>query len=244
MRRLVDPSFPRELLLAVTEAAIGSRSLHWKPSDEHSLEMQAFRFFRWPRGVEGNTKIFLRQTVASVLLRAFLMTLSMRFTPQGNLIIPQALQRNSMSRWHLRRLVLKPRTLTLASGGELHGLNENIDGVKFSGNLFPRLETCVCLLRMSTPWSWGSYILRREEIVLKERLVEFIAAFQRHGPGRRKLIRLHLDGAVGPLVMLDHCEANSGKASGETGDGKDGFSLSAERTLQQAYVFPKVIPIW
>ena len=244
MRRLVDPAFPRELLLTVIEAAIGSRSLHWKPSDEHSLEMQAFRFFRWPRGVEGNTKIVLRQTLGSVLLRAFLMTLSMRFTPQGNLIIPQGLQRNSMSRWHLRRLVLKPRTLTLASGGELHGLNENIGGVNFSGNLFPRLETCVCLLHISTPWSWGSYILRREEIVMKERLVEFIATVQRHGPGRRKLIRLHLDGAVGPLVTLDHCEANSGKASGETGDGKDAFALSAERTLQQAYVFPKIIPTW
>lgn len=88
MRRLVDPAVPRELLLTVIEAAIGSRSLHWKPSGEHSLEMQAFRFFRWPRGVEGNTKIVLRQTVASGLLRAFLMTLSMRFTPQGNLIIP------------------------------------------------------------------------------------------------------------------------------------------------------------
>lgn len=74
---------------------------------------------------------------------------------------------------------------------------------------------------------------------MKERLVQFIAAFQRHGPGRTKLIRLYLDGAVGPMVTLNHCEANSEKASGETGDGKDAFALSAERTLQQAYVFPR-----
>lgn len=77
---------------------------------------------------------------------------------------------------------------------------------------------------------------------MKERLVEFIAAFQRYGPGKRKLIRLHLDGAVGPLVTFH--EANSGMASKKAGDGKDAFAWSAERTLQQAYVFPKVIPIW
>ena len=78
----------------------------------------------------------------------------------------------------------------------------------------------------------------------KEGLVQVIAAFQRHGPGKRRLIRLHLGGAVGPLVTLDHHEANSGKASEETGDGKDEFALSAERILQEAYAFPKVIAIW
>lgn len=83
---------------------------------------------------------------------------------------------------------------------------------------------------------------------MKKRLVEFIAVFQRYGPGRRKLIRLHLDGATGPLVTLDHREAlgdaNSGMASGEAGDGKDAFALSAERSLREAYVFPKVVAIW
>lgn len=178
MRRLVDPAFPRESLLIVIEAAVGYRSLHWKPSDEHSLEMQAFRFFRWPRGVGFSTQIVPRQTVASALPRAFLMTLSMRFTPQGNLIIPQGFQRHSMSRWHLRRPVSKPRTLNLGVGAEQRRLEEVIDGVKCSDNLFRGLETCICLVHISMPGGWHGHILRAEEIVVKKRLVEFVAAFQ------------------------------------------------------------------
>jgi hypothetical protein len=248
MRRLVDPAFPRELLLTVIEAAIGSRSLHWKPSDEYSLEMQAFRFFRWPRGINHNTQIILRQTVASVLLRSFLMTLSTKFTPEGKLVIPHGLQRNSMSRWHLRRLVLKPQTLNIGVGEGLCWLRGDIDGVKYVENLFPRLETCICLVHIRLPWGWRGHILRAEEIMMKERLVEFIAAFQRDGPGKRKLIRLNLDGDVGPLVTLNHNEASdvatSGLGSGDIGDGKDAFALSAGRILQKAYVFPKVVAIW
>lgn len=90
--------------------------------------------------------------------------------------------------------------------------------------------------------------MRADEDRLKKRLVEFIAAFQRHGPGKRKLIRLHLDGAVGPLVTLGKREAlgdaESGLASGNVGDGKDAFALGAERILQQAYVFPKIVTLW
>ena len=84
--------------------------------------------------------------------------------------------------------------------------------------------------------------------MMKERLVEFIIAFQRYGPGKRKLVRLQLDGAVGPLVTLDQHEAsgvaNSGASGDFIGDGKDAFALSAQRIFQQAYVFPKIIPIW
>jgi len=83
---------------------------------------------------------------------------------------------------------------------------------------------------------------------MKENLVEFVAAFLRYGPGKRKLIRLRLDDATGPLVTIDRRQdlgdANSGLASGDIGDGKDAFALRAERVVQQAYAFPKVLTWW
>jgi hypothetical protein len=176
------------------------------------------------------------------------MTLSMSFTREGTLIIPRGLKWNAMSRWHSRRVVLKPRILDLAIGGELRGLKENIDGVVFSDRLFPRLETCICLLHIRIPWGCRSQIRRKEEIVMKEKLAEFVAAFLRFGSGKRKLIRLRLDDATGPLVTIGHHVvlrvANSGLASRDFGDGKDVFALRAERIVQQAYVFPKVLTWW
>ena len=233
MRQLADPAFPRELLLNIIETATGSRSLYWRPSEDHTLDMIADSFFLWPFGVESDTQIVLRQTVADVLRKAFLTRLFLRVTTEGALMIPLSLNGNSA---HIRRLVVGLSHISLTYGGHTYSSASKIHGMELLGLSFPRLEVCVCLLQLGNLWSLLSGLPRADVGAIKENLAVIVAAFLRSGPGRRKLVHC---GDASPLVEYGHHEApgdnNARLDAGGLGDGDDLLVLSAERIVEQAY---------
>ena len=241
MRRLTNPAFPPELLLTVIEAATGSQAFYWKPPEDHTLDMLAESFFQWPRGVDSDSRIVLRQTVANVLLKAFLVKLSLRLATQSTLMIPLSLNGNSI---RVRRLVVEPYHIGVSTVGDLEGLEWGIRSVEVLKASFPRLETCICLLRPGSFWGARKTSPRMKDAEVKKGLAQFVAAFLRSGPGRRKLIRC---GAVAPLVESSHHEA-SGDASLELDvvenvNGEDSFASSAERIVERAHTFYRR-PVW
>lgn len=233
MRRLVYPAFPRELLLMIIEAATGSRCLYWWPSEDHTLDMLADSFFLWPCGVENETRIILRQTVADVLLKAFLTKMLLRIATQDTLMVPLSLNGNSV---HVRRLVFELPPMFLDGRGSLFVGAADIRGIELLQKYFPRLETCICLLRLGAFWTNLQVLSPRKAAAVKKRLAEIVAAFLKSGPGRRKFIRC---GDTSLLVEHDRHEAlgdaNVRQDAEETGDGEDLFALSAERIVEQAH---------
>lgn len=230
MRRLVDPAFPRELLLIIIEAATGSRSLHWWPSEDHTLDMLAESFFVWPCEVESDTQVILRQAVADVLLKAFLTKILLRVTTKDTLMIPLSLNGNSI---HVRRLVVELPPIFLTTGGRFNEA-ESFRGLELLRTSFPKLETCIRLLRLGTFWIILDILPPAKVIAAKKILAEIVAVFLKFGPGRRKFVRC---GDASPLVEHGYHEA-SGDAklrldAGETGDGEDLLALSAERIVEQ-----------
>lgn len=233
MRRLVEPSFPRELLLIIIEAATGSQSLHSWPSEDHTIDMLADSFFLWPCGVENETRIILRQTVADVLLKAFLTTLLLRIATHDTLMVPLSLNGNSV---HIRRLVVELPPMFLDGRGSLFVGAADIRGIELLRKYFPRLETCICLLRLGAFWSNLQILSRAKAAAVKKRLAEIVAAFLKYGPGRRKFIDC---GDTSPLVEHSHREGSGDVDvrldAKETDDGDSFFALSAERIVEQAH---------
>lgn len=230
MRRLVDPAFPRELLLMIIEFATGSRDLHWWPSEDHTLDMLADSFFVWPCEVENDTQVILRQAVADVLLKAFLTKILLRVTTKDTLMIPLSLNGNSI---HVRRLVVELPPIFLTTSGRFNEA-ENIRGLELLRTSFPRLETCICMLRLGAFWSILKILPPAKVATAKKKLAEVVAVFLKSGPGRRKFVRC---GDASPLVEHGYHEAPGDAKlrldAGETGDGEDLLALSAERIVEQ-----------
>jgi hypothetical protein len=236
MRGLAGPAFPLELRLIVIEAAIAPQFFRWKLPDDGTLDTLADSFFRWPRDIDIDTRILLRQTLVDVLLKAFLITLSFNSMSPVSFTIPQALEENAM---HIHRLVVKPPHLFSRTNGNIMGLMATIEGVACLKTIFPRLEVCIYLLNIETYWIRPRYIKQAERDTIKEELMQFLAAFLQNGPGKRKLVRLRICKNDSPLVELDHREtsgdANSELSSGDIGAGIHMFVLSAAPIVGEIY---------
>jgi hypothetical protein len=150
MRRLTDPAYPRELRLVVIEAATEIKSLQWWPSKHHTLDLLANSFFLKPPGVGSDTRAILRQTVASVLLKAFFTALLLRGTTQDTLMTPLSLNGSSV---HVRRLVVHLPPTFLTAHEDLHGCNESVRRMELLKLSFPRLEICICVIPIASFWS-------------------------------------------------------------------------------------------
>jgi hypothetical protein len=236
MRRLADPAFPLELRLIVIEATIAPQFLHWKPPDDGTLDTIADPFFRWPRDVEIEARMLLRQTLVDVLLKAFLITLSFNSMSPVSFTIPQALEENAT---HIRRLVVKPPHLSSRTTGNITKLMATIESVACLRMIFPRLEVCIYLLSIETYWVRLRYIKQVERDTIKEEITQFVAAFLQNVPGKRKLVRLRICKNDSPLVELEPREtpgdANSELHSEDVGPGRQMFVLSAAPIVENMY---------
>jgi hypothetical protein len=235
MQRLADPAFPRELLLMVIESATGSQSLQWWPSEDHTLDLLADSFFLWPRGVESDTRSILRQTVADVMLKAFLTTLLLRVTAQDTLMIPLSLNGNSI---HVRRLVVHLTPMFIFARGDIYGCSADDRDMELLKLSFPRLEVCVCFLPIANFWPFLEKKPQANAGAARQRLAQVIASFLEFGPGRRKLVRCNVTGS---LVEFGYHEA-SGSAyrklhAKEVGDEENLFALHAERIVEHFDTF-------
>ena len=212
MNRLAHPDFPTELLLEVVEAVVLSQVGHWSVTGSHRLDILAASLFACPDGVNVATRRLLVQTAAKVLLNVGIIRipadLDERRPPAYE--IPPALMKQESQ---INRLAID---LNVPTGGVYNReLTISIGNMHLLAEVFPRIAVCTYLLHiehdlMLAPsllgpsvevgllyhpvYTWKRSIAPegvRQWLVkctLGDSLVEFIAAFAKSGPGKRKLI--------------------------------------------------------
>lgn len=206
MNRLASPDFPPELLLQVVETAVKLQVGHWKVTYSHKLDALAASLFAWPDGVTDATRRLLRQTAETALLKRCIIRipadldvcLPLRYQ------IPSALLKSESNVKHLA-IDLDNH----AGSSYSRELSAATDHMAMLAEAFPRLTTCTFLLRIEydslavwprstasveatilglSGWRVQDTITR---CTMEDHLVDFIAAFVRSGPGRRKRIRFN-----------------------------------------------------
>jgi hypothetical protein len=206
MNRLTSSDFPTELLLQVVETAVVSQVGHWNVTDSHKLGALAMSLFPWPKGVSSATRKLLRQTAETALLNLGIIRipadLDERRPPKYE--IPPALLGREH---HVKLLVLD---LDIHVGTKFNrDLTVSTGHMDLLARTFPRLAVCTYLLHIV----YASHVVppggilghpnfrlekssaplesppKLVKCTVKDNLVDFIAAFARSGPGRRKLIR-------------------------------------------------------
>ena len=240
MRRLTDPAFPAELRLIIIEATVEPRTMYWKKPMLRGLDWLTENFFVWPHGVEDFTRSMLRQTVADVLSKAFLVKMPMEYLLKRRAFlntlhapaVPPALHGIANN---IRRLVLDHRVSLSVDGPWCLNLDEGIDGMKLMETIFPNLDVCIFLLKIET---WHRTLRDRDVAAI----CKFIAAFLDHGLGRRKLIRLsQRTVSQGPLVELSSHNPRVLKCGnsqvGDSGTGEQSSIDYAERIFRQAHPY-------
>lgn len=271
MNRLASPDFPTELLLQVVEIAVVSRVNHWNVADSHTLDALATSLFAWPKGVTSTTRRLLKQTAETAILKRCIIRIPADLDerrPPAYEIPPALLGRGN----HVKHLVLD---LEVHVGGLFErDLIVSADHMDLLADAFPRLAVCTYLLhieydsnvvpaggfidvsilshanfRLETPATplASAYFVR---CTVEENLVNFIAAFARSGPGRRKLIHfsrrntrpllsrgLDLRSEFRPLVSVSGPRESSTAGAVEDGladEEKESFT-NAKRILDEAY---------
>jgi hypothetical protein len=271
MNRLASPDFPTELLLQVVEIAVVTQVSRWNVADSHTLDALATSLFAWPKGVTTTTRRLLKQTAETALLKRCIVRIpadSDERRPPAYKIPPVLLGRAS----HVKHLILG---LVVHIGGLF-----NRDLIVSTGHMdllaeaFPRLAVCTYLLHIeydstvvpaggsidvsilrhanfrlenpTTPLA-SAYSVRR---TVEENLVDFIAAFARSGPGRRKLIRfsrreilcfppriLYCPSEFRPLVRVSspHGSSTAGAVEDGLADEEKESLINAKRILDEAY---------
>lgn len=210
LNRLASPDFPAELLLQVVETAVVSQVGHWKVTDSHKLSALVKSLFARPKGVTAATRTLLRQTAETALLKLCIIMipadLDERRPPKYE--IPPALIGRET---HVKHLVLD---LDIHVGDRFNTeLSVSTGHMDLLAETFPRLAVCTYLLHIeydprvvptggyidvsilghqtwrleksTTPFAASRFV----RCTVEDNLVDFIDAFARSGPGRRKLIR-------------------------------------------------------
>lgn len=211
LNQLASPDFPPELLLQVVETTVVSQVNHWNVTDSHTLSALAKSLFAWPKGVIATTCRLLIQMAETALLKRCIIKIPADVDerrPPKYEIPPVLLGRGT----HVKHLVLDldvhvgslfDRELIVSTGH-----------MDLLAEAFPRLAVCTFLLHIG----WDSCVVppggfidvsilyhpnyrleksstsldsppRTVKCMIEDNLVDFIAAFARSGPGRRKLIR-------------------------------------------------------
>lgn len=262
MERILDPTFPPELLLSVLEAALASERLRWR-GDADSLESAVDEFFHWPPAIDQHQRRMIQRAAAPILPRTATIEIPAQFKLQGGgamlLTIPKVLQGHEH---HIRYLVLDVRLDDRdgASQGELNKTCRAMDGMKA---MFAGLKVCtISLLFDNRKTTVGrSFVddklrLRNrtsfsQSETLKVSLVRLFNDFYERGPGERKFVRFldqcPRDGSfahAGPLVNVSgvaaevHAANNThgeDTASGTSSGDENASSSIGARVLDQAY---------
>lgn len=271
MNRLASPDFPAELLLQVVETAVVSQVGHWNVSVYHNLGALATSLFAWPKGVTSATRRLLQQTAATALLKCGIIRIPAdldELRPAKYEVPPALLGKENQ----VKLLVLD---LDIHVGGLLDGeLAVSAGHMNLLAEAFPRLEVCTYLLHIgydSDVVPSGGYIdvsilghvkykLKKAstapdapslivKCTVEDNLVDFIAAFVKSGPGRRKLIRfsrqrpefLSIRGPppreFRPLVRVSSPDASPTAGATETtlGHEENESLINAKRILDEAY---------
>ena len=271
MNRLASPDFPTELLLQVVEIAVVSQVNHWNVADSHTLDALATSLFAWPKGVTATTRGLLKQTAETAILKRCIVRIPADLDerrPPAYEIPPALLGRSS----HVKHLVLNLEVhIGFFFSRELIVSTGHMD---LLAEAFPRLAVCTYLLHID----FDSFIVppggfidvsilshadfrsekpttppASDEIsmcTVEDNLVDFIAAFARWGPGRRKLICftrrkthflpsriLNLHSEFRPLAKVSSPHGSSTAGAVDNGfadEGKESL-INARRILEEAY---------
>jgi hypothetical protein len=137
MDRLLNHSFPDELLLKVVESFVGSQLPYCNIIESEKLETLAGKCFRWPRDIASDTREFLQRVAAEALLKVGTIKVS------GDLTTSLRVLRGNEN--HLRRLVLEVKC-TPQEYTQDRVLVDSAHSMAALGKSCPRLQTCVFLL--------------------------------------------------------------------------------------------------
>lgn len=274
LNQLASPDFPPELLLQVVETTVVSKVNHWNVTDSHTLSALAKSLFAWPKGVTATTCRLLIQMAETALLKRCIIKIPADVDerrPPKYEIPPALLGRGT----HVKHLALD---LDVHVGSffdrELIISTVHID---LLAEAFQRLAVCAFLLHIG----WDSCVVppggfinisilyhpnyrlekldtslgsppRTVRCTIEDNLVDFIAAFARSGPGRRKLIRFSRlrpefrwssrgvpPREFRPLVRVSKSNVSS-TASASTGDALANAEkqsiINAKRILDEAFL--------
>jgi hypothetical protein len=216
MDRLLQPSFPPELLLRVVEHLIKLRLPYCNIIESDELEKLADKCFRWPRNIASTTRTPLEQTAATAVVKVSTIKSSWSFWRMSPVL--------SGHENHIRRLVLEIRSTPREFAEE--ALSDNhVWSIATWGKRCPNLKVCVLLLHfldkndgdmvffnkatLSTfNYEPSSTEFVKRKITLENMLVGVIDSFIRSGPGSRKLVRFGCGyrvlpaSDIGPLVEV------------------------------------------
>jgi hypothetical protein len=280
--RLMSPAFPPELLRQVVKKVVQHHACYWSAAGEDTLEMRGGRIFQFPDSVAPPTRSLLQHLAKEDFLKLSIVRTPAFFTAEHTLQLPPSLDENSQH-LHLRHLVLGLRTTPIHNGYNRE-LNKGITTMSSLPALFPRVEACVFLLHFKNvrqnalvPFGRGFFnadMLRFtnarfdnasgkwERVDLEATILEFMLAFARDGPGKRKLLRFSTnkdvfdmhgtscDAGVGPLVDVSGLVGATG--AGEAGedaacdleegaDHENSSPACAECVFKEAYWSPRVL---
>ena len=270
LKRISSPSFPPELRVLVGEATVRSQLPYWRTDESTSLEQVTEKVFQeWPKTLGNDERSSLQQISARAMLTHSLIILPSIFTLQCTLETPPEIRKSE----HLiRHLALDLFTQT-RDGTYNRELNRASQGMASLKLLFPNLESCVVMVHLRHNFHLVDYNLtngRRADlpgsareclslrnvkkasniITLEQTLVEFIAAFLEHGPGKRKFVRFaHSDirtpelKLIGPLARVKSQEPLCSVLTTQELTPEEGQENADAKRIFKAAYWPKGGPL-
>lgn len=257
--RLTDPSFPKEVLIMVIEAAVR----HGAPYlDPELLKSPLGRvvdqiFTRWPENLGNEALHMIYQMAARALLKHSIFRIETGFTIEHTLGLPFVLE--GVERF-IRHLALDLRTMPV-DGAHNFQLTRSSQAMESTRSLLPNLETCILqyhfihgsrrpFLRSESgePGSIETILSMinvkkvNDVTKLETTIVESLSAFREYGPGKRKFVRFSHYGrekkclSTGPLVRVDDDVSLSDLSRvRDSTSVEDASMASAKRLFERAY---------
>ena len=259
LKRMLDPEFPSEMLLAILEAAVRLGRLQWHATEPGSQKAVVDEIFAWPSALEPDMRAQLQRAAGRALLKKAIIELPADFTSSNSttdLVMPLAIMATEQ---HIRHLVLEIK-LNPRSPACQAQLNKACRGIAPLSLRIPKPEVFVVslffekhegeyldksfnpkklMLRNQTGWK------TTDSEDLKTTLLKFLNVLRVKGPGRHKLVRF-IDrhgieyAHAGPLVKVPEFvtpQTRNGPSEFDTSEGP----TVAEQVLEQAYRYHRDI---
>jgi hypothetical protein len=268
IKRISAISFPRELLVAVAEAAVASQILHLRLNQSISLAEVGQRAFRkWPEHLKSDVRSFLLQLAARAILEHSVIVIRAVFISSGTQFTvktPPAIQGSEVN---IRFLALDLCTVSrdavpnpelgkaIHSMASLKPLFSNLDSFTLTIHFVHDTQYGRSHLTTDRPGlpcsvkgtlSFRNLVAFATFITLETTIVGLFDTLLDFGPGKRKFIRFAHSEAhrpyrrlIGPLVRVScHRLFTSLRAAEKLATEEDHSAADAERIFQQAYWGP------
>lgn len=256
--RLMDPAFPKEVLILVIEAAVRCQApcLSIELSSESLGGMANYIFARSQDILSYEDWGLPQQITARALLQQSIIKTTTGFTVGNTLRLPPVLEGRER---FIRFLTLNVETMPRSGFHHLQ-LTRSAVAMQSTKSLLPNLETCVILydfmhtdiddfdlfydnMTVANMLTISNVKKVNHVTTLKTAILESIAAFREYGPGRRKFVCFrHSNGdginlPKGPLVRVDgDLHMSDGKSSAEDAAEEDNAAAKVvERIFEEAY---------